>query len=305
MPNAHTSVAIAQVVFYAPMVPLVVYTSCVRFMPCPRTTSDNNNNNNKKKTKAHAKDFFSTVRLAGGIVTIIAEKQPSNTGLWIAALILLNVGVVPLIVANLGLTRLIIQDNHASKPTYTHIVKTLRLLFLLAILLLAGGSGTASVNAHLSRALTLAGYSIFTLELLLLTATQLWLFFPPPHSPHARSAAAAAASEQPPGAGRDAGPLSRCWRCAPRTGCSRSRGRAASRSRGARGTTLTGSALAFALMALLPEYVVLVGWVLVGYAIPARREVGGGGMEGEEDATEQGLRAWGSEDLEKRARLWC
>lgn len=37
---------------------------------------------------------------------------------------------------------------------------------------------------------------------------------------------------------------------------------------------LTGSAVAFALMALLPEYIVLVGWVLMGYSIPPRREVG-------------------------------
>lgn len=47
------------------------------------------------------------VRLAGGIVTILAERKPGSTGLWIAALILLNVGVVPLIVADLGLTRLV------------------------------------------------------------------------------------------------------------------------------------------------------------------------------------------------------
>ncbi|KAM3506001.1 hypothetical protein MY11210_007739 [Beauveria gryllotalpidicola] len=66
--------------------------------------------------------------------------------------------------------------NHASKPTYTHLAKALRLLFLLTVLLLAGGSGTASVNACLSRALTLAGYVVFALELLLLTAMQLWFF---------------------------------------------------------------------------------------------------------------------------------
>lgn len=58
----------------------------------------------KKKKKANKRSKL--VRLAGGIVTIIAEKQIESQGLWIAALILLNVGVVPLIVADLGLTRL-------------------------------------------------------------------------------------------------------------------------------------------------------------------------------------------------------
>lgn len=47
-----------------------------------------------------------SVRLAGGIVTILAEKEQDNIGLFIAALILLNVGVVPLIIADLGLTRI-------------------------------------------------------------------------------------------------------------------------------------------------------------------------------------------------------
>lgn len=55
------------------------------------------------------------VRLAGGIVTILAEKQPETTGLWIAALILLNVGVVPLIVASLGMTRLMYVQKYMKR----------------------------------------------------------------------------------------------------------------------------------------------------------------------------------------------
>ncbi|KAF1736021.1 hypothetical protein CRV24_004955 [Beauveria bassiana] len=266
MPNAHTSVTIAQIVFYAPMVPLVVHLFSRNARIRPRMAW-------------WPLIPFSLFRLAGGIVTIIAEKQPGNTGLWIAALILLNVGVVPLIVANLGLTRLIIQDNHASKPTYTHLAKALRLLFLLAILLLAGGSGTASVNAHLSRALTLAGYVVFALELLLLTATQLWWFFyfysPPRHRgtapaallPSSRRVLVATLAAFPLLAVRTAYGLLEVAR---------------QDEPGSAWNPLTGSALAFALMALLPEYVVLAGWVFVGYAIPARREVGGG-MEGKDD----------------------
>ncbi|KAM3476634.1 hypothetical protein MY5147_003139 [Beauveria neobassiana] len=238
MPNAHTSVAIAQVVFYAPMVPLVVYLF-------------SRNGRIRPRMAWWPLIPFSLFRLAGGIVTIIAEKQPGNMGLWIAALILLNVGVVPLIVANLGLTRLI---------------------------------GAASVNAHLSRALTLAGYVVFALELLLLTATQLWWFFyfysPPRHRDTAPAAAAAEAllpsSRRVLVATLAAFPL-----LAVRTAYGLLEV-ARQDEPGSAWNPLTGSALAFALMALLPEYVVLAGWVFVGYAIPARREVGGG-MEGEED----------------------
>ncbi|KAM3559288.1 hypothetical protein MY1884_003538 [Beauveria asiatica] len=266
MPNAHTSVAIAQVVFYAPMVPLVVHLFSRNARIRPRMAW-------------WPLIPFSLFRLAGGIVTIIAEKQPGNTGLWIAALVLLNVGVVPLIVANLGLTRLIIQDNHASKPAYTHPVKALRLLFLVAILLLVGGSGSASVNAHLSRALTLAGYAVFALELLLLTATQLWVFYfstrhrAAPLLPSSRRVLAATLAAFPLLAVRTAYGLLEVAR---QGGGGGGGGEPASAW-----NPLTGSALAFALMALLPEYVVLVGWVFVGYAIPARREVGRG-MEGED-----------------------
>ncbi|KAM3443776.1 hypothetical protein MY4824_000224 [Beauveria thailandica] len=274
MPNAHTSVAIAQVVFYAPVVPLIVHLFSRNARIRPRMAW-------------WPLIPFSLFRLAGGIVTIIAEKQPGNTGLWIAALVLLNVGVVPLIVANLGLTRLIIQDNHASKPAYTHLVKALRLLFLVAILLLVGGSSTASVNAHLSRALTLAGYAVFALELLLLTATQLWVFY---SSTRHRAAPLLPSSRRVLAATLAASPLLAVRTAYGLLEVARQGGGGGGGEPGSAWNPLTGSALAFALMALVPEYVVLVGWVFVGYAIPARREVGCR-MEGE--------------DGRERERLWC
>lgn len=131
MPNAHTSVGIAQVVFYAPMVPIVIYlfsrnarirprmawwpliTFALCMLPMSRpkhthsTTTTTKETISKEKRKEKKNTNADLVRLAGGIVTILAEKKPGNTGLWIAALILLNVGVVPLIVADLGLTRLV------------------------------------------------------------------------------------------------------------------------------------------------------------------------------------------------------
>ena len=45
------------------------------------------------------------VRLAGGIVTILFEKDTSSVGLIIATLILLGIGVIPLIVSTLGMIR--------------------------------------------------------------------------------------------------------------------------------------------------------------------------------------------------------
>jgi hypothetical protein len=46
------------------------------------------------------------VRLAGGPVLIAFEQNPS-IGLYVAAVILLNVGVVPLIIATLGYVRIV------------------------------------------------------------------------------------------------------------------------------------------------------------------------------------------------------
>lgn len=46
------------------------------------------------------------MRLVGGILTIVYETQKDNTGVYIAALVMLNVGVIPLIISNLGLTRI-------------------------------------------------------------------------------------------------------------------------------------------------------------------------------------------------------
>lgn len=46
------------------------------------------------------------MRLVGGAIVIALESHPSNIGLIVAALVLLNVGVIPLIVSNQGLLRI-------------------------------------------------------------------------------------------------------------------------------------------------------------------------------------------------------
>ena len=49
---------------------------------------------------------MAVVRLAGGAIIIVLEQHPSSIGLIVAAIILLNVGAIPLIIANLGQVRI-------------------------------------------------------------------------------------------------------------------------------------------------------------------------------------------------------
>lgn len=132
MMEPHTALGIAQTIFYVPMVPLAIWLfkrngkirprmawwplvpftlstfeipfgfSAARFVT-PRTN-------------------MTIVRLAGGPIIIAMEKDRENIGLFIAALILLNVGVIPLIVADLGMTRIM------------YVLKKLRSVPLTAVL---------------------------------------------------------------------------------------------------------------------------------------------------------------------------
>jgi hypothetical protein len=43
----------------------------------------------------------------GGIIVIALSSNPDNIGLTIGAIVLLNVGVIPLIVSTVGLIRLV------------------------------------------------------------------------------------------------------------------------------------------------------------------------------------------------------
>ena len=53
-----------------------------------------------------ANDTFQ-VRLVGGVIVIALSSNPNNIGLIISALVLLNVGVIPLIISAVGLIRLV------------------------------------------------------------------------------------------------------------------------------------------------------------------------------------------------------
>ncbi|KIE04036.1 hypothetical protein MAJ_00567, partial [Metarhizium majus ARSEF 297] len=101
-----------------------------------------------------------------------------DTGLAIAATILLNVGVIPLIVADLGLTRIILMDNFGDGPFTHRITVGLRLTFVGAIALLGAGGGIGSQPdpdlVHTGHNLVLAGYIVFAAELVALTLMQVY-----------------------------------------------------------------------------------------------------------------------------------
>lgn len=113
------------------------------------------------------------MRLVGGIITTVFEREPL-VGLYIAAIILLNVGAVPLIVTHLGQMRIILQDNFSHSQHSHRIVKGIRLSFVVAVALLVSGGALSSVNERTSRALSLAGYIFFAVILGALMVMELW-----------------------------------------------------------------------------------------------------------------------------------
>ena len=93
MVNAHTSLGIAQVVFYVPIAPLAIYLMVRNWAYRPRMAW-------------WPMVPLSLMRLAGGAITIALEDHSRDIGLYVAAIVLLNVGAIPLIVANLGQVRI-------------------------------------------------------------------------------------------------------------------------------------------------------------------------------------------------------
>jgi hypothetical protein len=120
------------------------------------------------------------VRVACAIVTILYENTPTSVGLYIAALILLNAGLLPLIAATIGLLRIMYvhlqtrweYSNSFSIVYETKNNKTLglpmsvsRFLFIVGIaLIIAGGSLTGNYkdadSVKTGHTLTKAGYIV-------------------------------------------------------------------------------------------------------------------------------------------------
>lgn len=151
------------------------------------------------------------------------------------------------------------MDNYSHNPSSTKIAKLLRLSFLAAVILFAAGGGVSSFNLSLSRILTLIGYVVFAVVLFVLIGMQVYFF--------RKRSTLTTSSRRILRASLMASPflilrtvygilevaeqdvLNTIW------------------------SPLFGSAVAFALMALLPEYIAICLWFYTGYTIPPRREL--------------------------------
>ncbi|POR37946.1 Uncharacterized protein TPAR_01857, partial [Tolypocladium paradoxum] len=248
MMDAHTALGVAQIVFYVPMVPLAIYLM-VR------------NGKIRPRMAWWPLIPFSLMRLAGGPIIIALEKNPDNLGLIIAAIVLLNVGVIPLIVADLGLTRVVLMDNYSHNPHSNRIGSLLRAAFVIAAALLSAGgalgSQASSDTRSIGHTLTLAGYIIFAVELVTLIGMQLYFW--------TRRSELLQSSHRVLSGSLVASPF-----IVVRTiyGILE----VVFQNDGAtKWNPVYGSAVAFALMALLMEYIALCLYLFTGYSIPAGR----------------------------------
>jgi hypothetical protein len=113
MLSPHTSVGIAQVVFYALVLPIAVFVLIrnwehgLRLASYPLVTfSLGKGLISTVWSKYNANDLARLARLAGGILTILRQSDPTSLGLIIATTVLLNVGLIPLMISMVGFIRL-------------------------------------------------------------------------------------------------------------------------------------------------------------------------------------------------------
>lgn len=110
MLNAHSRVGIAQIAIYAPAIALAIFLFLRHGRP--RMTWAllllfSGSKSYKIETIKQIRIDMSTVRLGGGVVVILLGNDPKSKSLIITAIVLLNTGVAPLIVATLGLVRIV------------------------------------------------------------------------------------------------------------------------------------------------------------------------------------------------------
>ncbi|TWU74123.1 hypothetical protein ED733_005258 [Metarhizium rileyi] len=259
MVNPHISLGVAQTVFYLPMLPLAIWLM-VR------------NGKIRPRMAWWPLIPFTLMRLAGGpvVIAMVAHMQrhdgEPDVGLAIAATILLNVGVVPLIVADLGLTRIILLDNFGDGAFTHRITVGLRLAFVAAVALLGAGGGIGSQPdpglVHTGHTLVLAGYIVFAVELAVLTSMQVYY--------HARRSGLRPSGHQVLRGALLASPFIMV-----RTVYGLVESAHAQDARTlwnpVSGFPATSSAVLFALMALVTEYIALVVYLWSGFSIAPDR----------------------------------
>ncbi|KAK4235352.1 hypothetical protein C8A03DRAFT_36807 [Achaetomium macrosporum] len=233
--NPHTAAAIAEVVLYVPMVPIALYLMVRNWKYRPRTAW-------------YPPAVFSTIRLVGGIMTIIEQQNQRNRGLIIATIVLLNIGLIPLLMAFLGYARLVLEHDFGDNRRVNLFLRLIKILVLVAAGLLgaAGGYAGQPEFANTQSTLSKAAYVLFSVSLVALIASFIGLSrnqgrITPAHRIYVKWALVAAP------------PL--CVRAAYGIiGVAVASGNNILTSSW---SPLFGSATAFGLMALLPEYIVL------------------------------------------------
>ncbi|KAF5723456.1 hypothetical protein FMUND_1780 [Fusarium mundagurra] len=163
MINPHTSVGIAQVVFYSLVLPIAVFILVRNWKHGLRLAS-------------YPLVTFSLARLAGGILTILRQSDPTSIGLIIATTVLLNVGLIPLMISLVGFIRLIMKSSLDENKRAFLLLKIIRLAFIAAIVLLCVAGAFSGTNVHLSRHLTQAGYVTLAAVIGLMTVELLHLY---------------------------------------------------------------------------------------------------------------------------------
>ncbi|KLP05063.1 Uncharacterized protein LW94_14140 [Fusarium fujikuroi] len=163
MINPHTSVGIAQVVFYALVLPVAVFVLVRNWKHGLRLAS-------------YPLVTFSLARFAGGILTILRQSNPTSIGLIIATTVLLNVGLIPLMISMVGFIRLIMKASLDENKRAFVLLKIIRLAFIAAIVLLCVAGAFSGTDIHLSRHLTQAGYVTLAAVIGLMTVELLHLY---------------------------------------------------------------------------------------------------------------------------------
>ncbi|KAL7955787.1 hypothetical protein V8C34DRAFT_290715 [Trichoderma compactum] len=249
MLNSHESLGIAQIILYVPIVPTAIWLM-------------KRNGRIRPRLAWWPMIPFSLMRLAGGPVIIALEQKPS-IGLYVAAIILLNVGVVPLIIATLGYVRIVLLDNYSSNPRANKFGVIMRLCIFVAIGLLSAGGGVSSIGTpsamNTSRTLTLVGYIVFAVMLAVLISIMAF-FWRKKHTllPSSQTVLRGGLLASPFLIIRTIFGLLEV---------------ALQDSATSPFNPIEGNAVAFGLMALLPEYIVVLTYIYTGFSIPPDRGV--------------------------------
>ncbi|VUC36210.1 unnamed protein product [Clonostachys rosea] len=248
MLGPHTSLSIAQIVFYVPIVVLAIWLMARNWSKHPRMAW-------------WPMVPLSLIRLAGGPIVIALGNQPSNIGLIVAAIVLLNVGTIPLLVSMSGFFRIILMDNYPPSKRIDMAARMLRIAILIATGLLIGGGSIISQDSKSTRdtgrILQIVGYAVFAALICFFFGAQV-RFFRMRHSfiPTSRKVNLAALAATPFLALRCAyGILQVTFEFNAAT----------------LWNPVYGSAVAFAFMGLVAEYIVVLIVLYTGFSMPPDR----------------------------------